>query len=45
MELKYPKAEFLEPGHLACAGCGAALAMRLALKTLDEKTRVVIPAS
>lgn len=45
MELKYPKAEFLESGHLACAGCGAALAMRLALKTLDEKTRVVIPAS
>ncbi len=45
MELKYPRSEFLEPGHLACAGCGAALAMRLALKTFDEKTRVVIPAS
>lgn len=45
MELKYPQKEFMEPGHLACAGCGAALAMRLALKTMDEKTRVVIPAS
>ena len=45
MELKYPQKEFMEPGHLACAGCGAALAMRLALKTMEEKTRVVIPAS
>jgi pyruvate/2-oxoacid:ferredoxin oxidoreductase beta subunit len=45
VELKYPRREFMEPGHLACAGCGAALAMRLALKTMDEKTRVVIPAS
>ncbi len=45
MELKYPRREFMEPGHLACAGCGAALAMRLALKTMDENTRVVIPAS
>ncbi len=45
MELKYPIVEHMEPGHLACAGCGAALAMRLALKVMDEKTRVVIPAS
>ncbi len=45
MELKYPSVEHMEPGHLGCAGCGAALAMRLALKAMDEKTRVVIPAS
>ena len=45
MELKYPTVEYMEPGHLGCAGCGAALAMRLALKAMDEKTRVVLPAS
>jgi pyruvate ferredoxin oxidoreductase beta subunit/2-oxoisovalerate ferredoxin oxidoreductase beta subunit len=36
--------EFLRSGHLACAGCGAALGMRLALKALGEKTIVVVPA-
>ena len=45
MELKYPKTEVMEPGHLACAGCGAAIAMKLAVKALGEKIRVVIPAS
>jgi len=39
-----PQRELLFPGHLACQGCGAALAMRLALKALGEKTIVVIPA-
>src|ERR1035437_3384671 len=36
--------EYLRSGHLACPGCGAALGMRIALKTLGEKTIVVIPA-
>jgi len=45
LELSFPLQEFMEPGHLACAGCGAAIAMRIALKAFDEKTRVVIPAS
>jgi pyruvate/2-oxoacid:ferredoxin oxidoreductase beta subunit len=36
--------ELLSSGHTACQGCGAALAMRLALKALGEQTIVVIPA-
>ena len=32
------------PGHLACAGCGAAIAMRHALEALGPKTNVVVPA-
>lgn len=37
--------ENLGHGHLACAGCGAAVAMRLTLKALGEKTVMVFPAS
>ena len=40
-----PDIELMEPGHLACPGCGAAVGMRLALKALGEKTIFVIPAS
>jgi pyruvate/2-oxoacid:ferredoxin oxidoreductase beta subunit len=40
-----PDRELLSGGHLGCAGCGAAVAMRLALKALGEKTILVIPAS
>lgn len=36
--------ELLSPGHTACQGCGAALAMRLALKALGDSTILVIPA-
>ncbi|MBS4014847.1 MAG: 3-methyl-2-oxobutanoate dehydrogenase subunit beta [Candidatus Latescibacteria bacterium] len=36
--------ELMYPGHVACPGCGGALAMRLALKALGEKTIVVLPA-
>lgn len=36
--------ELLEPGHLACQGCGAALAMKLALHAIGKNTIVVIPA-
>lgn len=41
---RIPQAELLECGHLACPGCGAALAMRLVLKALGEKTIVTLPA-
>ena len=37
-------AELMTPGHLACQGCGATMAMRYALKGLGEKTVFVIPA-
>jgi pyruvate/2-oxoacid:ferredoxin oxidoreductase beta subunit len=40
-----PIAENLGHGHLACAGCGAAVAMRLTLKALGKKTVMVFPAS
>ncbi len=36
--------ELLFPGHLACQGCGATIAMRYVLKALGRKTVVVIPA-
>ncbi len=43
MELSLPQTR-LEPGHPACAGCGAALAMKLVSAVLPENTRVVVPA-
>lgn len=36
--------ELLQPGMLSCQGCGASLAMKLALKGLGNRTVVVIPA-
>jgi pyruvate ferredoxin oxidoreductase beta subunit len=39
-----PAEEILSPGHLGCGGCGAALAMRLALKALGRRTVLVVPA-
>ncbi len=39
-----PQIELLDSGHLACPGCGAALAMRMVLKALGEKTVVALPA-
>lgn len=33
--------EFLAPGHRACAGCGATIGVRLALKVLGENTVAV----
>jgi len=44
MTLTIPREEYMSPGHLACQGCGASLAMRLALKGLGQKTIVCIPA-
>lgn len=43
--VELPERELLGRGHLACAGCGAAVSMRLTLKALGEKTVLVIPAS
>ena len=39
-----PREELLEPGHLACPGCGAPMAMRLVLKAMGPRTIVVLPA-
>ena len=36
--------EYLHPGHLACQGCGATIAIRYVLKALGKETVVVIPA-
>ena len=44
-KMEIPIPEILGQGHLACAGCGAAISMRLTLKALGEKTLMVIPAS
>ena len=44
MENRFEDAGLMRSGHLACPGCGAALAMKLALSVLGEKTMVVIPA-
>lgn len=39
-----PEQELMTSGNLACAGCGASLSMRLALKGLGKPTVLVIPA-
>jgi pyruvate ferredoxin oxidoreductase beta subunit/2-oxoisovalerate ferredoxin oxidoreductase beta subunit len=39
-----PEVDYMHPGHVGCPGCGAAIAMRFALKALGDKTMVVIPA-
>ncbi|HSB04310.1 MAG TPA: 3-methyl-2-oxobutanoate dehydrogenase subunit beta [Thermodesulfobacteriota bacterium] len=44
-KINIPTSENLGHGHLACAGCGAAVAMRLTLKALGAKTVMVFPAS
>jgi len=36
--------DLMNPGHRACAGCGAALALRHVVRLLGRKTIVVIPA-
>ncbi|MFH1753189.1 MAG: 3-methyl-2-oxobutanoate dehydrogenase subunit beta [Candidatus Omnitrophota bacterium] len=45
-EVKYtiPQEEIMSPGHVACQGCGATMAMRYALKALGRNTIVIIPA-
>ncbi len=44
MKLSLPEEELMSPGHLACQGCGATMAMRYVLKALGPKTIVCIPA-
>jgi pyruvate ferredoxin oxidoreductase beta subunit/2-oxoisovalerate ferredoxin oxidoreductase beta subunit len=44
-QLDTTQRDYINPGHLGCPGCGATIAMKLALKALGEKTIVVIPAS
>jgi len=36
--------DLIHPGHVACPGCGAAIAMKFALRAMGPKTMVVIPA-
>lgn len=36
--MEIPKEELLAPGHRGCAGCGASIAVRLALKALGKNT-------
>ena len=40
----YERRELMDAGHQACAGCGATMSMRYALKALGEKTIMVVPA-
>jgi len=42
--LTIPEEEYMLPGHTACLGCGATLAMRYALKALGKNTIITIPA-
>ncbi len=44
MKLTIPEEEIVQPGHLACLGCGAMLALRYTLKALGKKSVLVIPA-
>ncbi|MCF0226905.1 MAG: pyruvate synthase subunit beta [Methanobrevibacter sp.] len=39
--MEIPKEELLAPGHRGCAGCGASIAVRLALKALGRNTVAV----
>ncbi len=41
----YAGAEYMNSGHVGCPGCGATIAMKLALRALGPKTMMVIPAS
>ena len=43
-KLSIPEQELMFSGHLACPGCGAALAMRYLLKGLGPQTLMVMPA-
>ncbi|MFX1299933.1 MAG: thiamine pyrophosphate-dependent enzyme [Promethearchaeota archaeon] len=39
-----PRDEYIELGHAACAGCGATIAIRHALKALGDNTILTVPA-
>lgn len=44
LTMSIPEEEIMNPGHLACQGCGGALAMRYALKALGRETIADFPA-
>lgn len=44
MKPTLPVEERMSPGHLACQGCGAAIAMRTTLKALGDETIMTFPA-
>ncbi|MCK4339132.1 MAG: pyruvate synthase subunit beta, partial [Candidatus Cloacimonetes bacterium] len=44
MRLTIPEQEIMKPGHLACQGCGATMAMRYGLKVFGRNTVLTIPA-
>jgi 2-oxoisovalerate ferredoxin oxidoreductase beta subunit len=44
IKLTIPQQEIMSPGHVACLGCGASLALRYVLKALGKKTIMSIPA-
>lgn len=44
MPIEVPAKEQIHPGHLACPGCGAVIAMRFVLKGLGDKAIMAIPA-
>jgi len=44
MELRVHDQEYMSSGHVACPGCGAAIAMRFLLKALGDKIIIVLPA-
>ena len=43
-KLPLPAEENIAPGHMGCPGCGACLALRLALKALGKRTIMTVPA-
>jgi len=45
MSYAIPERELMDSGHVGCPGCGAALAMRLALKAVGDDVVVLIVAS
>ena len=44
LQLNVPDIDFAEPGNMSCPGCGASIAMNLALKALGQDTILIIPA-
>jgi pyruvate ferredoxin oxidoreductase beta subunit/2-oxoisovalerate ferredoxin oxidoreductase beta subunit len=44
-QLNMTDGDYFKPRHLGCPGCGAAIAIKFAMKALGEKIIMVIPAS
>jgi pyruvate/2-oxoacid:ferredoxin oxidoreductase beta subunit len=45
MSYDIPDKELMSPGHVACPGCGAPMAVRYALKALGDNTVLIVVAS